>query len=55
MKGSIRAIVGFLVVLGAVGGMDADPTNSVLLGTLLAIAGLLLMHSGVSAMNRENY
>jgi hypothetical protein len=51
MKGSIRAIVGFLIVFGAVGGLDADPSNSVLLATSLAIVGLLLMYSGVRAMN----
>ena len=52
MKGSIRAIVGFLIVFGAVGGLDADPSSSVLLATSLAVGGLLLMYSGVRAMNR---
>jgi hypothetical protein len=52
MKGSIRACVGFLIVFGAVGGLDADPSSSVLLGTSLAVVGLLLMYSGVRAMNR---
>jgi len=52
MRGSIRAFVGFFIVFGAVGGMDADPTSSVLLGALVAVIGLAIMHSGVSAMNR---
>lgn len=50
MKGSIRAIVGFLIVFGAVGGMEHDPSSSVLLGTLAAVIGLAIMYSGVSAM-----
>ena len=55
MKGSIRAIVGFFIVFGAVGGLDADPSSSVLLATSAAVVGLLLMYSGVRAMNRDNY
>jgi hypothetical protein len=51
MRGSIRACVGFLIVFGAVGGMDNDPSSSVLLGVSLAAVGLLLMYSGVRAMN----
>jgi hypothetical protein len=51
MKGSIRAIVGFLIVFGAVGGLEHDPSSSVLLATSAAVVGLLLMYSGVRAMN----
>jgi len=50
MKGSIRAGVGFLVVFGAVGGME-DPANSLLVGVAIAAVGLILMASGVRAMN----
>jgi hypothetical protein len=55
MKGSIRAIVGFLCVFGAVGTIDADPSSSILLQVSLALLGLGIMYSGVSAMNKENY
>jgi hypothetical protein len=49
MRGSIRALVGFLMAFGAVGGMD---TGSPLVAcVVLAVAGLALMASGVSAMN----
>jgi hypothetical protein len=51
MRGSIRAIVGFFIVFGAVGGLEHDPSSSVLLGVSLAAVGLLLMYSGVRAMN----
>ena len=58
MKGSIRAIVGFLVVFGAVGGMD-NASDSALFTTLLPVAlvGLCLMASGVNAMSvkRSSY
>ena len=58
MKGSIRIVVGFLIVLGAVGAEDyalemmQDPPH--LLQTLgLAVIGLGLMFSGANAM-KEN-
>lgn len=52
MKGSIRAIVGFLLVFGSVGGMD-NATDSQLYLVLLPIAvlGLGIMYSGVSSMS----
>jgi hypothetical protein len=39
----IRFIAGFLIVYGAVGTLDFDPTASLLYYTLLACAGLALM------------
>lgn len=51
MKGSIRLVVGFLIVFGAVGGLD-NPENPVLAGIALAVVGLGLMYSGVKAMER---
>ena len=53
MKGSIRALVGFLVVYGAVGTLDADPQASVLAMGALATLGLLVMASGVLAMEKR--
>jgi hypothetical protein len=50
MKGSIRAIVGLLVVFGAVGGIDNATDNQLVPAILLAVCGLALMFSGVSAM-----
>jgi hypothetical protein len=51
MKGSIRLVVGFLIVFGAVGGLD-NPENPVLAGIALAVVGLGLMYSGAKAMER---
>lgn len=50
MKGSIRTVVGFLLVFGAVGGMDAG-TATFTEGLLLSFLGLGIMYSGVNAMN----
>jgi hypothetical protein len=49
MRGSIRAGVGFLIALGAVGGIENG--EPLMTGVLLALAGLGIMASGVSAMN----
>lgn len=49
MRGSIRALVGFMVVFGSVGGLDSGSDLYLCVG--LAFAGLALMASGVSAMN----
>ena len=50
MQGSIRALVGFLIAFGAVGGMD----NGAPIGAsiVVAVIGLLIMASGIQAMNR---
>jgi len=50
MKGSIRVIIGLLITLGAVGGIEND--QSLAACGLLAVAGLLCMYSGVRAMNK---
>lgn len=52
MRGSIRMGVGFLMVFGAVGTLDADPSASLLSVAVLAAVGLFLMYSGVTAMER---
>ena len=51
MKGSIRAFVGLFIVFGAVGGIDNAADDQLLLAVSLAVLGLLLMYSGVRAMN----
>lgn len=53
MRGSIRMIVGLIVTMGAVGGLDNTMNDQVtqLLGCMaLAAAGLGMMYSGVNAM-----
>ena len=52
MRGSIRALVGFMVVFGAVGGMDNNPDASLVTLVALAVVGLAIMWSGVSAMQK---
>ena len=48
MRGSIRTAVGFFMVFGAVGGLDAgnDLASCIALGTI----GLAVLASGISAM-----
>jgi len=53
MRGSIRMLVGFLIVFGAVGSIEIDPNANLMLEMILAGAGLALLFSGVNAM-KEN-
>ena len=53
MKGSIRLGIGFMFVFGAMGGMEHNPETSLLVLIPMACVGLLLMFSGVRAMNNE--
>jgi hypothetical protein len=53
MKGSIRLAVGFLIVFGAVGGMENNPDANLLTLVSIALVGLFLMFSGTKAMNNE--
>ena len=50
MRGSIRGVVGLLVVFGAVGGIDNATDAQLIPLCLIAAAGLALMASGVKAM-----
>ena len=50
MKGSIRLAIGFFLVMGSVGGLDNDGPVAIL--TALALVGLAIMASGVSAMQK---
>lgn len=51
MKGSIRVLVGFLVVFGAVGGMDTATDLQLIPLMVVASIGLFSMYSGVKAQN----
>lgn len=47
----IRFILGFLIVFGAVGGME-DPEAPLLMLTGLAVVGLTLMYFGTEKMKQ---
>jgi hypothetical protein len=51
MRGSIRTIVGLIVVLGAAGGLDTATDAQLISCTAIACVGLALMLNGVTAMN----
>ena len=53
MKGSIRTIVGLLVVFGAVGFIETATDAQLLAGLLTAALGLGVMASGTAALNRR--
>ena len=50
MSGSIRALVGFLMVFGAAGGVDTATDSELFLIAGIASAGVMLMMSGIKAM-----
>ena len=52
MRGSIRLVVGFLMVFGAMGGLDNAMDSDLYLCVALAAAGLALMFSGINATNQ---
>ena len=52
MKGTIRILIGLLIVFGAVGGMEHE-TATLLEGSLLSVLGLGIMAWGVAAANAQ--
>jgi len=52
MKGTIRLIVGLLLVMGAAGGLDNATDAQILPLMGIAILGLFSMYSATKAMNR---
>ena len=53
MRGSIRAILGLLVVFASVGGIDNATDSQLLILVPVALVGCLIMASGVSAMKES--
>lgn len=53
MKGSIRILLGMLLVMGAVGGIDNATDAQLLPLVAIAALGLYSMHRGVKAYNGE--
>ena len=52
MPGTIRVVVGLLLALGAVGGMDTATDAELLAQCVISAIGLLVMYSGVRAMRK---
>ena len=50
MKGSIRALVGFLIVFGAMGTLEVDATANAAVQALIGLVGCAIMYNGVSKM-----
>jgi hypothetical protein len=49
----IRFILGLVIVMGAVGGME-DPANSLLPLVAIAFVGLAIMSAGIIKLNKDN-
>ena len=52
MKGTIRFVVGLLMVFGAVGGMETGTDAQLPMQLGLALVGLLVLASGAGASSR---
>ena len=52
MKGTIRFVVGFLLVFGAVGGMETGTDAQLPMQLGLALVGLLLLASASGALKQ---
>jgi hypothetical protein len=53
MKGTIRLVVGFILVLGGVGGIEADTTQVFPVDSLVwCVVGLLLMGWAARDLNK---
>ena len=50
MKGSIRFIVGLVLTLGAVGGMENGTDSQLPLQLAIAAVGMFIMYSGARAL-----
>ena len=53
MRGPIIMLVGFLIVFGAVGGIEMNPDADLLTLMMVAIGGLIGMLIGVSVMRED--
>jgi hypothetical protein len=53
MPGTIRVVVGLLVTMGSVGGMDTASDAQLLALVAISALGLLTMASGVRAMQQQ--
>jgi hypothetical protein len=53
MQGMVRIIVGLLIVMGAVGTIDADPSAPLAATVLVSVIGFAIAAWGVSAMKSK--
>ena len=53
MKGSIRFIIGFFLVMGGAGGMETSAELFPLDSLAIVVVGFLFLTSGVIAINKE--
>ena len=54
MPGMIRFFIGFMIVFGAVGTLEADPEADLFITAVLAVIGLTIMAFGVAKIQQQN-
>lgn len=54
MNGTVRILIGFLLLLGGVGGIENSPELFPTAPLLIAIGGLILLASGAIASARQD-
>ncbi|WMM95568.1 hypothetical protein CRP143_gp3 [Roseobacter phage CRP-143] len=56
MKGTIRVMLGLILVLGGAGGIEANEVETLPLDSMgIAVLGLVLLGWGAIAANRQEY
>ena len=53
MKGTIRCILGLLVLFGVAGGIDTATDGQLITLGVIGLAGMVMMFSGVTAMSEN--
>ena len=55
MRGTIRAVVGFIIIMGGVGGVEASLDNATLTqSALICLVGLMVFANGVFALAQSD-
>lgn len=54
MKGSIRAVLGFLIVFGCVGGMEANPDIALSRYVVPILVGFGFLYSGATVLANQS-
>lgn len=53
MQGTIRTLLGFLIIAGAVGGIETGTDSQLIKQLIIAAIGMALMYSGVKAVKQH--
>ena len=54
MKGSLRMLVGAIMMFGSVGAIETDPTINMSIPLVWIVVGIMLLFSGTKSMLENN-